>query len=104
MVETHWDDLRNRELRYRDHTWKLTGDVDVSGNGDQLGVEAVQTDDVRRQTARLYFGLDGGSGSLNPGDLGTHFDRLEHSPQTQSLVVKKSGRAYRYELQRMEYE
>ncbi|MCU4751386.1 hypothetical protein OB919_05230 [Halobacteria archaeon AArc-curdl1] len=29
MVKSHWEDLRDKELRYRDHMWELTGDIDV---------------------------------------------------------------------------
>jgi hypothetical protein len=101
MVESHWEDLRGRELRYRDHTWELTGDVDVRESGELLAVEARQTDDVRHGTATLYFALEPPTDSLNPGNLGDHFDRLERTGNTQYLVVKKERRTYRYVLQRL---
>lgn len=104
MVEAHWEDLRGKELRYSDHTWELTGDVDVRESGDLVGVEAQQADDVRHRTATLYFGLDTPTDSLNPGDLGDHFDKLERTGDNQYLVIKKERRTYRYVLQRLEYE
>ena len=103
MVETQWVELGGRELRYLDHTWTLTGAVDVKENGELLAVEASQVDDVRRPSAILYFGLENPPQSLNPGDLGEHFDHLERVDDTQHLVVKKEPRTYRYELHRLEY-
>jgi hypothetical protein len=102
MVETHWEDLRGRELRYQDHTWALTGDVDIRGNGALLAVEANQVDGVRGETVILYFGIENPPDSLNPGAIGEHFDSLESEGRHQSLVVKTERRTYRYELQRME--
>jgi hypothetical protein len=104
MVESHWPELGDAEVRYRDRTWTLTGDVDVRDGGELLAVTARQEGDVRRPTATLYFGLDGAPGSLNPGDLGEHFDSLERTERRQHLVVKTAGRTYRYELRRLEYE
>jgi hypothetical protein len=104
MVEAHWEDLRGKELRYRDHTWELTGDVDVRESGELLAVEARQTDDVRHGTAHLYFGLEDRTDSLNPGSLGEHFDRLERNGDDHRLFVKKERRTYRYGLQRLEPE
>lgn len=104
MVEQHWDDLRGKRLRYRDHTWELTGDVDVLETGELLAVEAGQQDDVRYGAATLYFDLTDPPDSLNPGDMGTHFDRLERTGDAQYLVVKREPRTYRYELQRMAYK
>lgn len=104
MVEARWEDLRGRELRYREHTWKLTGNVDVHKSGDLLAVEATQVDDVRQSTATLSFGLETPPDSLNPGDLGTHFDRLVREGDDQYIVVRKEGRTYRYQLQGLEYE
>lgn len=104
MVETHWDDLRGRELRYLDGTWALTGTVDALDDGELLAVEAERVDDVRGETATLYFGLPGPADSLNPGDLGEGFDRLEREDDDQFLVVRRERRTYRYELQRLEYE
>lgn len=64
-------------------------------------MEARQHDDVRHQMATLYFGLDGGTDSLNSGNLGQHFDRLERNGDSYTLVVKRDPRTYRYELQRL---
>ncbi|WP_336036968.1 hypothetical protein [Halobacterium yunchengense] len=104
MVESRWEELRGKELRYRDGTWELTGDVDVRRSGASLAVEARQADDVRHGTATLHFGVDEETDSLNPGNLGVHFDRLERTADGQFLVVKTAGRTYRYELQRVEYD
>ncbi len=104
MVETEWPELGGTEVQYGDHTWELTGTVDVGNTGDALAVEAKQVNDVRQRRATLRFGLEGDSHSLNPGDLGTHFDRLERARNAQYLVVKKEPRTYRYELRGIEYE
>lgn len=40
MVESHWAELGGKEVRYRDRTWTLTGDVDVRNRGELLAVEA----------------------------------------------------------------
>lgn len=104
MVETRWPELGSKELRYRDHTWELTGDVDVRRDGALLAVRARQVDDVRGRPATLYFGLDDPPDSLNPGALGDHFDSLERTSDGQYLLVKKEGRSYRYELRRIEYD
>lgn len=106
MVETRWEDIRDEEVRYLDHTWKLTGKVGIRDRGELLAVEAHQVDDVRRRGATLYFGLDGDGprGSLNPGNLGEYFNRLERDDEGVALVVKTDGRSYRYELQRMEHD
>jgi len=104
MVDVHWEDLRGRELRYRDHTWELTGDVAVRDRGELLAIQARQTDDVRHPRAALYFEIADPSASLNPGNLGVHFDRLERADGEQHLVVKKERRSYRYVLRRLEYE
>jgi hypothetical protein len=102
MSATAWPELGGRELRYLDHTWELTGDVDVRRDGELLAVDAVQVDDVRRPTATLYFEVDDGGPSLNPGALGEHFDHLEPDGGDHRLVVKKDGRRYEYALRRLE--
>jgi hypothetical protein len=104
MVESHWAELGDREVRYRDRTWTLTGTVDVRNRGELLAVEARQEGDVRHPRATLYFGIDDAPDSLNPGSLGDHFDSLERTGRRQRLVVKTAGRTYRYELERLEYE
>ena len=103
MVETRWAELGGRELRYHDHMWTLTGTVDVKENGELLAVDATQVGDVRQPSAILYFGLENPPQSLNPGDLGEHFDHIERVNDTHHLVVKKEPRIYRYELLRLEY-
>lgn len=104
MVDSNWPELDGEQLRYLDHTWELTGDVDVRNGGELLAVGARQTDDVRGESAVLFFGLDGSGDSLNPGNLGGHFDRLEREGDDRFLVVKTDGGTYRYELRRLEYE
>ena len=104
MVETNWPELQEKELRYRDGTWRLTGNVDVRESGELLVAEANRTDDIRGETASLHFGIESPGDSLNPGDLGEHFDRLERTGDGQYLVVKEEARTYRYELQRLAYE
>lgn len=104
MVETRWTELQDKEIRYRDQTWTLTGNVDVRERGELLVVEVNQADDVRHKTAFLHFGIEAPGDSLNPGDLGEHFDRLERTKHAQYLIVKKDRRTYRYELQRLEFE
>lgn len=102
MVRTTWPELVGREVRYRDHTWELTGPVDVRGTGERLAVEARQVDGVGHDTATLRFGLADPPDSLNPGDLGEHFDRLEREGDRYRLVVEKDARRYRYELRGLE--
>lgn len=104
MVESHWAELGGKEVRYHDRTWTLTGDVDVRDRGELLAVEARQEGDVRHPSATFYFGLEDAPDSLNPGNLGEHFDSLERTGSRQHLVVKTVGRTYRYELERLEYE
>jgi hypothetical protein len=101
MVDAHWEGLRGKELRYRGNAWELTGDVGVRQNGELLAVEAKQADDVRHRRVTLHFGLDGPASSLNPGNMGEHFDRLERGDDGQRIVVTKGGRRYQYELRRM---
>ena len=101
-MEAHWDTLRGREVSYSDRTWTLTGDVDVERDGSLLALEATRADDVRHETATLYFDLPESADSLNPGNLGDHFDRLERSGERQHLVVETPGRTYRYVLSRVD--
>lgn len=102
MVETCWPELGGKQLRFSDHTWELTGTVDVRGTGEMLGVEATQVDDVRHGKAILRFDLENQPASLNPGNLGGHFDELEREGDRYHLIVKKESRIYRYELQGIE--
>jgi hypothetical protein len=104
MVQTRWGALRGQRIRYLNRTWLLTGEVDVRNRGELLAVSANQTDDVRRGSATLYFGLDEPGPSLNPGNMGAHFDRLDLDGEHQYIVVKKEPREYRYELQRLRYD
>jgi hypothetical protein len=104
MVESNWPELAGEQVRYLDHTWELTGAVEVRGTGDALAVEATQVDGVRKRTATLHFGLEEPPESLNPGNLGGHFDRLEREGDDRYLVVSKGSRTYRYELRRLAYD
>ncbi|MFW6385267.1 MAG: hypothetical protein ACOCY7_03940 [Halodesulfurarchaeum sp.] len=104
MVEAHLSDLDGERLRYHDRTWELTGDVEVLKNGELLAVEAKQIDDVKGSTVTLDFGLEGGAGSLNPGNLGEHFNSLDRRGSTHAIVVEKGRQTYTYTLHRLSYE
>lgn len=104
MVETRWENLRDKRVVYLDGQWRLTGDVDVRNSGELLAIAAIRDNDVKGERATFYFGADDGPKSLNPGNLGVHFDRLERDGDGQYLLVKGAGRTYRYELQRLSYE
>lgn len=104
MVEAYWEGLRGQSLRYLDREWELTGDVDVLGDGDLVAVQATRADDVRRQGARLYFGLQDPPGSLNPGNMGEQVEGVRRVDDEHHLLVATEGRTYRYELQRAEHE
>lgn len=104
MVESRWQGLDDKELRYQDRTWRLTGTVDVLDGGELLAVDAREVDDVRGSAATLYFGLDGEPKSLNPGNLGEQFERLERTDDGQTILVRTDGGTYRYELHRMTYD
>lgn len=101
MVEAHWEDLRGDEVRHGQGRWELTGNVEVRRTGELLGVEARELGDVRRRSATLYFDVSG-SGSLNPGNLDDHAYTLERREDGQYLLVQRTGRTYRYQLQRLE--
>lgn len=104
MVETHWEDLSGKELRYNGDTWELTGDVDLQESGGSLAVEAKQIDDVRDKKVSLYFGPKNPPRTLNPGDFNELFTELEREDDDQHLVINEDHRTYRYELHRIEYE
>lgn len=104
MAEAHWPDIEGWELRYGEHTWELTGDVDVRGTGEVVEAVGRRVDDVRHQSARLRFVVQPPPESLNPGDLGRHFDRLERDSDGYHLVVEKERRTYRYGLRGVEYD
>jgi hypothetical protein len=101
MTESHWDDLRGRTVRYRDRTWELTGDLEVHDTGELLAIDG-RGDDDTGVNATLYFGLQGSPESINPGNLGEHFDRIERTPDGQFIVVNTGPRTYRYKLHRLE--
>lgn len=103
MVEDSWHELGGTQIRYGDSTWELTGEVTVRGTGEGLGVEARQVHDVRHRKATLQFGLEDPPASLNPGDLGEHFDHLERENDEHYIVVRQSPRTYRYKLDGLEY-
>lgn len=104
MVETHFPGIEGKRLRYDDHTWELTGRVDVRGTGDRLAVDAKRVDGVRHERATLRFGLRDPPGSLNPGNLGDPTARLERGDGQHRLLVATEGRTYRYELNSIRYE
>lgn len=104
MAEERWAEIEGEELRYRDHTWALTGEVDVRGTGDRLRARARRVDGVRKERAALLFGIGDGNDSLNPGDRGDVVARLDQEDGRYFLVVKKEPRTYRYELNSIEYE
>lgn len=98
MVKTHWEDLEGETVRYADHSWEFTGAVEVLGTGEMLAIEATQLDDVRHGRATLRFGLENPPASLNPGDIGERFDRLERQSGRHQIVVSGDHRTYRYQL------
>lgn len=102
MVETHWDALRNRELRYADETWRLTGDVDARNTGEVLAVGAVQTTGGKGSGVTFYFDVDGGD-SLNPGALADATAVLDRDGGDRVIAVTTPGRDYRYVLNRLAY-
>jgi hypothetical protein len=104
MAESEWSELGGKEVRFGDETWRLTGTVDVRDSGETLAVEATETTDVRRERGRLFFDLVDGPRSLNPGNLGAHFDRLEPSGGSVQLLVDKGDRTHRYRLERLTYD
>ncbi len=101
MVKSEWPELAGKEVRYSDRTWELTGEVYVKNTGELLEVQAVQSDDIRHGRATLRFGLESPPASLNPGDLGGHFDRLERERDQYYLVIKTDRRVHRYALHSM---
>jgi hypothetical protein len=103
MADEQWPELGGKEVRFQDHTWRLTGDVDVRSSGDVLAFHARQVDDVRGQNGWLFFDVVGGD-SLNPGDSGEHFDSLTQTADGYELIVKQPGSRYQYELARLEYD
>ena len=98
MVETQWPELGGKTLRYGGHTWELTGTVDVRNTGELLAVDAKRITDVSQPRATLRFACEERSPSLNPGNLGEHFDRIERDRRSHYVVVKKEPRTYRYKL------
>ena len=104
MVEQEWPELGGKQVRFADHTWELSGTVDVRGTGEVIEAEAQQVDDVKRERARLRFNLREPPASLNPGNLGDHFDQLRRDGDRYWLVVKKETRTYRYDLESIEYD
>jgi hypothetical protein len=102
MHERHWDDLGGLELRYRDHTWELTGDVEILRDGALIGAEVRQVDGTRHGTAQLFFAVENPPRSVNPGDLGDHFQELVKEDGKSYLKITSPRRTYRYELQRLE--
>jgi hypothetical protein len=104
MGNDTWPELGGNRLQYANRTWELGSEVSVLDDGDLLGVKATAVDDVRGQRATLYFTIDQPPASLNPGDLGEHFDSFEPAGGTYAIDVRTPGRTYRYDLERMTYE
>lgn len=102
MTETEWPELAGKTIPYADQMWRLAGTVEVQGTGEALAVRATRDNDVRGDDVDLIFGIEDPSASLNPGDLGEHFDRLEQKGTNWYLVVKKDPTVYRYKLHRIE--
>ncbi|MFC3476557.1 hypothetical protein [Halobacterium litoreum] len=104
MADTTWPELGGKQIRTGDGTWEFSGEVDVRDSGNVLAVEATRVDEAKRPTARLYFDVENPPDSLNPGALGEHFDRVEWEGNDPRLVVKTTGRTYRYEFNRLAYD
>lgn len=104
MVEQQWPEIGGKELRYGDHTWELTGDVDVRGTGEVIEAKAKELDDVRHRNGTLRFNLEQQPASLNPGNLGDHFDELQREGDRYRIIVKKEPRTYHYNLESFEFE
>lgn len=104
MVEARWPELAGKELRYSDKTWELTGIVNIRGSGRTLEVEAQQVDDVKHSTATIRFNISNPPASLNPGNLGAHFNSLEREGEQYYIVVEQEPRTYRYEIAGLQYE
>ena len=104
MVEAHWEGVRGEEMRFRDETWELTGDVDLRGTGEVVQARARRVDGVKHEGATLQFGLDDAGESLNPGSVGDVSASLEREGERRYLVVERDPRTYRYELQSLEYD
>lgn len=104
MVEITLPALAGQEVRYDDHTWELTGSVDVRGTGDHLLVEAEEVDDVRGRTGQLRFAIEDPPASLNPGSLGENLERLQYEDGQYRVLVTTGGRTYGYALRSIDYE
>lgn len=81
MGDTYWNDLEGRELRYDDHTWRFTGNLDVRQSGDLLTATARQVDGSKGEQATLYFSIEDGPDSLNPGSSDANFDHIERDDE-----------------------
>lgn len=92
-----------KTIKIPNRIWEITGKVVGKESGGLVGVEAIQFHDVRHRRATLYFTLQIPNDSLNPENLGEHFDRIEQSRSNYFLIVKKGTKTYRYILQRLEY-
>lgn len=104
MADQTWPELGGTEVRYADETWELTGDVSVRGTGEVVEADARAIGDVKHRSAILRFNLRDPPASLNPGNLGDHFDRLIREGDRYHLEVKKEPRTYRYDLESIEYD
>lgn len=104
MGEPPWDDLEGRTVRYAGDLWELTGKVEVLDSGELLALSARREDDVRGESAKLHFAVEGAPHSLNPGDLGEQFDHIERTGDGHHLVVRTDGRTYRYGLEHLQHD
>jgi len=99
MGDEHWDDLRGREVRFGGHTWELTGDVEVRKRGETVAADARRVEGSSHDAATLVFAVEDPPDSLNPGNLGEQFSRIERDGDGSHLVVETPGRTYRYRLE-----
>lgn len=104
MNETVWPELGGKQLQYSNRSWELTGTVTVEDDGRALAADARVEDGNSKDSGTLYFTLQNPPKSLNPGNLGGHFDRIERTKRDQYLVVETEGRTYRYRLSRLEFD
>lgn len=104
MHQRHWPDLEGTELRYRDRTWTLTGEVEILRDGALIGARATHPGGGRRGAAQLFFAVADPPRSINPGDLEEHDHELVREDGETYIVVSSTRRRYRYRLQRLEWE
>lgn len=104
MVEMHVTALDGAELRYGGNTWQLTGDVEVTQNGESIRIFARQSERVRGTTGVLKFTLTDGSTSLNPGNLEDLSVTLSVDGEDYHLVVDRDHDTSRFVLSSVRYD